>query len=192
MSHPVRVAAPSETLLSLLDIKAHCVVSHNDDDAYLIALGGAAEAWLDGYSGVLGRCLVSQEWRTTLAAWGDVARLPFADVTAVALTYSDASGVTQTLPTDQYALLTDGLGSYVEFLSAFTAPALNPVLAEPVTVTFTAGYGTASNVPLAVRHAAKMLVAHWYDNRSAVDAGGLSDMPMAVNQILAPFRRVHV
>ena len=56
-----------------------------------------------------------------------------------------------------------------------------------------AGYGGADDVPQAIRTAAAMLVAHWYRNREAVNVGNItSELPLGVQSLIAPYRRVGV
>ena len=65
---------------------------------------------------------------------------------------------------------------------------------RPVEITFTAGYGgTAAAVPAAIRQAMLLLIGQWYDNREAVTVGAAgSPMPMAVDALLAPYRRIQL
>ena len=61
-----------------------------------------------------------------------------------------------------------------------------------IVIDVTAGYGTdAEAVPAPLRHAILQLVAHWYENRSAVTydrAQGIS--PLGVDALIAPYRIV--
>ena len=61
MLPPVRTVVPSvdDPLLTTAEAKAHCRVDTSDDDTLIASLVKAATAHLDGWSGILGRCLVS-------------------------------------------------------------------------------------------------------------------------------------
>jgi uncharacterized phiE125 gp8 family phage protein len=52
------------------------------------------------------------------------------------------------------------------------------------------GYGaTASDVPDALRHAIRMLVAHWYENRGLAAVGtSVAVLPAGVGALIAPYR----
>ena len=52
------------------------------------------------------------------------------------------------------------------------------------------GYGAnASDVPGALRHAVRMLVAHWYENRGLAALGaGVAVLPAGVDALIAPYR----
>ena len=59
---PVQSAAPAALPLTLDEVKAHCRVDSADDDAILTSLIHAATGHFDGWTGTLGRCLVTQDW----------------------------------------------------------------------------------------------------------------------------------
>lgn len=188
MLTPVRITAPANTPVSLSDVKAHCRVDHNDDDTVLTSLLNAAVAYLDGWSGVLGRCLVTQTWRQDFEAFG-ILRLalgPVASITSV--TYYDADNEQQTLSADVYAHLTGPLGGYITLKPDQSWPSTYG-RADAVSVTFVAGTAVA-DVPASIKAAILLLVAHWYENREA--AGAASELPFSVSALLAPLRRVGI
>ncbi len=57
-----------------------------------------------------------------------------------------------------------------------------------VQIRFIAGYGDASEVPASVKVAIKELCGHWYENREAVSAVRLMEIPLGISAILAPNR----
>jgi uncharacterized phiE125 gp8 family phage protein len=61
-------------------------------------------------------------------------------------------------------------------------------------VDFTAGYGDeADDVPGPIRHALKILVAHWFERREVVVLGlGAQEVPATVAGLLLPCRRVRL
>lgn len=188
-----RVVAPAEPVVSLAEAKAHLRVEHADEDAYITSLVQAATSHLDGWSGTLGRALVEQTWEVTLDAFPVGAiHLPLGDVIAVtSVKYDDTAGDEQTVSSTDYFLDNRSLdGWVVPFADVSWPDTLDAVNA--VRVRYTAGYGAASAVPAAIRHAILMLVAHWYANREAVTAGGASALPMAVDALTHPFRVLRV
>jgi uncharacterized phiE125 gp8 family phage protein len=184
MLAPVRTVAPTEPLISVQDAKAHLRVDHDEEDALIASLIAAAESHLDGWTGVLGRALVTQTWRQDFASFDDM-RLPLWPVASVSsVTYKDATGAVQTVPASDYELLADGLGAYVAVKSS---PA-----SSSVSVTFVAGQPVA-DVPAAIRHAALFIVGDLYRNReTAVVGATASQIPVSatVNALITPFRRV--
>ena len=89
---PVLVTAPAEDPVTLEEVKAHLRVIErdengaalpNEDDALITALIKAAVTHLDGWTGVLGRCLVDQTWRLVYDAFTQCMRLPIGPVSAI-------------------------------------------------------------------------------------------------------------
>lgn len=60
---------------------------------------------------------------------------------------------------------------------------------DAVRVTWAAGYGpAATDVPAAIRQAMLLMIGHWFENREASVVGvSVTDLPMAVNSLLAPY-----
>lgn len=190
MQRPVRVTAPAAAPVALSEAKAHLRVDHTDDDAIIGRIVDAAVGHLDGWSGVLGRCLVAQTWRVSFRDFtGRAIHLPFPDVSAIeAVTYRDADDLEQTVDPSDYALNEDAQGSYLFFASAFDRPAVfhRP---DAITVRFVAGYGDATAVPAALKAAMLLHVAHMYENREPVVIGqSVAPLPMAYDALVAPYR----
>ena len=186
MFRPVLVTAPTTDMVSLAEAKAHCRVDHDDEDAYLSALIEAATSHLDGYSGVLGRALLPQTWRQDFEDFGDVMRLPVGPVQSITtVSYQDASGADQTLSSTEYVLLRDDFGDYVTLAANKSWPSVGD-RADAVRITYLAG---TSTIPVAIKHAALLLVGHWFANREAVLTGTIATQtPMAVDALLTPHR----
>lgn len=188
---PVLVTAASAALLTLAEAKAHLRVDHSDEDAYIQTLITAAVSYFDGYSGRLGRCILEQTWRVDFDAFSDEMRLPIGDLIAVSsMTYYDANNAQQTLASTVYQALSDGLGTYISLKPGQVWPAAY-ARQDAVRVTWTAGFGaTAATVPPAIKHAALLLIGHWYENRATVNVGNInSELPFTVEALLAPFSR---
>ncbi|AZN72746.1 hypothetical protein D5400_16990 [Georhizobium profundi] len=197
---PVRISAPTEAPVTLDEVKAHLRVVERDDagnalqhedDALIQSYIDAAVSHLDGWSGVLGRCLVEQTWRADFAAFTQCMRLPLAPVLSIAsVRYRLPDGTISTVAADNYALELQGGGSaLVWFKSKFSRPS-NLYERRPVSIEFVAGYGVASNVPAALKHAIMMMVAHWYQHAEAVGQVSFEELPFAVSALTSPFRRI--
>ena len=186
---PVRSSIP-DAPVTLAEAKAHCRVDFADDDDLITALIQAATDHLDGYSGILARCMVTQTWSKSFAAWSSIIRLPFPDCSDVIIRYGDSESAEQTLSTALYYVLEDAVSSYVQFADDFTSPALSDAPA-PIEVEFDSGFGAVADVPQALKQAILLLVSHWYENREAV-GDNMSKVPMAVDMLIAPYRRMWV
>lgn len=182
---PILITPPAVNILTLDEAKLHCRVDFDDDDALIESLILAAQSHLDGYSGVLGRCLINQTWQQSFDGFRCSMRLPFPDVSSVTVKYFDANNAEQTL-TDGYELIEDGISSIVKFNSSFSQPSTYSDRGDAVKVEFVAGYGaTADDLPPEVKVAANILVGYWYEPEMIK-----SHDPMAlVDAITAPLRR---
>lgn len=198
MYRPVLVTPPAVALISRSEAKVHCRIDHDDDNETIDALISAAMSYADGWTGILGRCLVEQTWRQDFDdIWGCL-RIPLFPVISISsVKYRDTQNVEQTISSSNYTLQTDDLGSFARFLSNYSAPALYTELPR-VSLTYKAGYAnggteqapTLGAVPGAIKQALLMLIAHWYENREAVTMGAPVVLPMAVESLLSPFRRI--
>lgn len=189
-----RTVAPAAALISTADAKKHCRIDFDDDDAFVDILVQAATDYLDGYTGILGRCLINQTWLLKLTDWpaSCCTRLPFPDVSAIlSIKYYDGDDVQQTVDSDLYELAEDERGAFIRMRDAFSAPAVYSDRNSPIEITFVAGFGdTAADVPDAIIHAAALLVCHWYENREAVQDGPSPvAVPMTVGALTAVYRR---
>lgn len=196
MLAPVRTVAPTLNLFSLEEVKAHLRVDGNDEDTLIEALRDAVIDHLDGWSGILGRCLLSQSWRQELSCFpgGDRIRLPLMPVSAItSITYRDTSDVSQTLATTVYAgPFHDELGAYV--ILKYGQTWQNTYTREDaVAITFVAGYASAATVPKAIRQAALILVGDLFENREHTVIGASAveiPMPMTAAMLLGKYRRI--
>jgi len=186
---PVRTVAPTAAPVSLVEAKAHLRVDHSDDDSLIEGLIEAATAYLDGWTGILGRALVTQTWRQDLAAFGDPIRLPLSPVASVSsVTYYDQAGAEQTLSASAYVLLADSAGAYIDLASGQSWPAVANK-ADPVRVTFVTGYGAASDVPRPIRQAILLHLGLLYEHREAASGSGpAAELPLAHGALVAPYR----
>jgi len=192
MLAPVRTADPAETPVTLDEAKLHLRVDHNDDDTLISSLIGAATAYLDGWSGILGRALVTQTWRQDFCRFSDCMRLPLAPVTSIdKVEYFDGANARQTLDAGVYTLLADARSPFVTLAPGQYWPGIYS-RDDAVSVTFVAGCA-AEAVPAPIRTAILLHVAHLYINREAVIVGDAPTvLPMSAEALIAPYRRVGV
>lgn len=198
MYRPVLVTPPAITPISLSEAKAWLDINYTDKDTIITGLIKAATAHLDGWSGILGRCLVEQSWRQDFDRFARCLRIPLAPVLEItSIKYDDEAGDEQTVSADEYALLNDDLGPYILFNDDVSFPALSAVR-PAVRVTYKAGYANGgthpnytSTVPDDIKHAIALLVRHWFDNPTAVVVGvSAQAVPMSVDALLAKHRRI--
>jgi len=154
--------------------------------AYILA----ATELLDGWTGILGRCLKTQVWRQDFDGFGRCLPLGLGPVSAIgSVTWRDGEGQLSTVGPADYALATDGGGrSTVRFRNAWSMPG-DLYESAAVSVTYTAG---SASVPVPIQQAILLAVGAWYENREETVIGTIaSSLPasVAIDRLLAPYRR---
>ncbi|NSY10829.1 hypothetical protein G6L14_02210 [Agrobacterium vitis] len=190
-----RTQAPAVRILTLQEVKAHCRVDQDNvsEDAMLSSMILAAEARLDGYSGLIGRCLISQKWTVGFRDWPSIRLdLPLHDVTAVTVSYFDDENETKLLPEGEYLLQQGLCGPFLEWMDSFSCPSTYD-RSDAVKVEMTCGFGPGvEDIPEDLRMAAKLIVSNWYQNRESLIVGSsVADLPVPhdVLWLLFPYRR---
>lgn len=124
MFRPVLVTAPTALPVSLEDVKTALRVDGNDSDGDLTRLIQSAVDHYEGWSGVLGICLVSQTWRQDYGRFENKMGLRLRPVQSVeAIRYRNAAGQIATVASADYALKQDDGGRYyVRFVNDFAPP----------------------------------------------------------------------
>ncbi|MDX0555546.1 phage gp6-like head-tail connector protein [Sinorhizobium medicae] len=184
----LRLVTPATAeIVTLAEAKAHLRVDFTDDDAYITALAEAAQDWLSGENNWLGRSVVEQTWELKLERFPsgkvDLPKPPLIEVTGVFYTPSDGGAEVEIA---DFREIDVGVSE-----GGYILPAKNtdwPVTdGEPgsVRITFESGY---SDVPKSIKHAALLMIGHWYENREAASQAKISDLPMAVDALLYPYR----
>ncbi|MBQ2263259.1 MAG: hypothetical protein II336_18095 [Loktanella sp.] len=155
---PVLVTAPVLPVVTLADMRAHLRMTAADDDAQIVAIERAAVAHLDGWRGVLGRCLMPQTWRQDFDGWGRL-RIAMPDADDITVSYRDADGAYQ--PQTDVVTGIDALGPYVDAAGPDTgAVRVEYVCAMPVEQLDGA------------RMAVKLMAEHLYDGSDLSPAFG--------------------
>jgi uncharacterized phiE125 gp8 family phage protein len=200
----VRVTAPAEPVVTLaearealdIDTEGSPPVSEHDD--LIEKAVAAATAELDGPEGWLGRALVTQTWKLLLPRFpgssGSSAGIPLPLTTGKALTsppatvvsaitYSDTDGVVQTLDAAAYRVLSEAEPNVVEPIYNTAWPA-SRATRHTLAITYTAGFGAASEVPEDIKTYIKARVRQFYDNPSLLTVGvSVSETPFYRNSL---------
>lgn len=171
---PTVSTAPTATVLTLSDAKQHLRLDHtNEDDTYVYDLIKVAGEYIRTRTELT---LITTTYQIVLCEFPDedeivLAYPPVATIDSVS--YQDADDATQaftdfTLQNDAYSrsrLVLDPLSSWPPTYERTDA----------VTITYTAGLSsTAAGLPASVRHCARLLVDHLYNNRGGVITGSIS------------------
>ncbi|WP_306131003.1 head-tail connector protein [Roseovarius sp. MMSF_3350] len=189
----------TQRLIDLADAKAYLRVLDDDGDfdAEIERAIDAASAFLnvddDGFGG-LGFPIVAESWIVRDRGFtSDVLSLPFQRVTAVeSVAYTDAQGVAQTMPAEDYLLTKRGRRFCLVPMPGKCWPGVGTA-PDAVRITFTAGFANVEAVPDDIKAAARLLIGHFYENRLAVgDAAMSREIALGVDRLTARYRRICV
>jgi uncharacterized phiE125 gp8 family phage protein len=187
-----RVAAPAVAPVTITEAREHLRVIDEGEDSLITGQIEAATQYLDGRTGILGRALVTQVWDLKLQRFPgahDAIRLPFPPLQAiVSVKYFDSDDVEQTLAETDYDVQPGEFAPVLRRADDIAWPWDCSPKPWPITIRFRAGYGdVAAQVPRPLRQAMLLMIGHWYENRSAVEACELNEVPMAVKALLSPY-----
>ena len=179
------VTAPTAEPVTRQEVKDHLRIDSDLEDTHLDLLIKAARQHCEN---AIHRAFVTQTWRLKLdhVPCGTTITFPNPPLLTVSsFAYVDTSGSSTTWSSTNYTVAADADPGRLMLAYNASWPAVR-TQPEAITITYTAGYGAASAVPQTLKHAVKMLVAHWYENREPVLTGSIvADMPMSVDALLA-------
>ena len=184
----ILLTPPALESVTLADAKHFLRIEHDDDDDVLAALIAAARVHVEAKTR---HALITQVWRLTRDVWPATGLLPILpvplrEVTAVGVYRDD--GMLQMLDVDVFHINTVSAPAILAFeRGALPAPGR---ISGGIEIDIEVGYGDAAeDVPAPLRQAIRLLIAHWYENRSIIAASGeVASMPASVSSLIAPFR----
>ena len=174
----VRTGSPATPVVTPAEVKLYGRISTSAQDAMLTELIEAATAAVEEMTN---RSLISQTWKYVLRGFEGLGiKLPkpwLQSVTSVQ--YLDTMGVLQTVDPGIYQVSTVQEPGEIRLKPGYLWPAVGIGYAEPVTITYVAGYGSnPDDIPQRIRQAVIALSVFWYDN------GVESPMPEGIRRAL--------
>lgn len=171
---------PASEPVGLSDAKTHLKLDTSDEDALVTTLITAARARAEWHTG---RAFVTQRWCLRLDAWPargvvEIPLPPLVGVDEVAVT--DADDVRTVLDTGRYRV--DAASEPGRVILAERPHRLRR--RDGLEISFTAGYGDAAAVPVAVKEAILEIVADLHAHRG----DSLEPVGRAGQALLAPYR----
>lgn len=174
------ILQPTKEPITLSDVKSFLRMDESQtyDDSYLTALIATARAYCEGYQrkaymtqtlkAIFDTEGLESPWRIKLPR-----SFALQSVSSVKIT----TRATTTVVTD-YNVSDDLLAEVVIETSGLTA--------DRIAIEYVVGTDSADNVPVQVKQAMRMLIAHWYENRSAVTMESVvpKELPLAVKDLL--------
>lgn len=198
------VTPPAGEPISLAEAKQHLRVDGGDDDALIGSLITAARQAAET---ITGRQLMTARWRLVLDAFpgpllmhtgsGSSFSLPAHAIllakcpvqSVVSVEYLDMNSMTQVLPASDYVLDAACEPARLSPVFGKTWPPTLPQIGA-VTVTFDAGYGSASEVPEGLKSWIKLRVGSLYGHReemAVLSRGRIDPLPF-VDGLLDGFK----
>lgn len=165
-SSPKRIEPPSTALLQLKDVKSDLQITYNDQDNDILSYMQAAESFLDGWNGFLGRCLITQTWEQKYSDFSRSLYLPLSQVTDAQVFYTGPDGAEHQIAVDAMELAEVSLGSVILFRNGFVTPQLADSR-FPVRIEMVAGFGSPDEVPRLIKTAALSIVRSLLDGSDA-------------------------
>jgi uncharacterized phiE125 gp8 family phage protein len=179
---PILVTSPAVEPISIEEMHLHLRLDDTHEDDLVGSLIKAARLMLESATRLK---FVSQGWRLSIAQVpaGRSIRVPLAPVIAVeAVRVFDLAGVETLVDPGLYRLRRGSEPALLVFEPGF------PDAPGGMEVDLLVGFGpAASDVPEPLRHALRMLVAYWFENRGDEDHQR-AQLPADVALMIAPYR----
>lgn len=182
------ISPPDELVVSVEDAKQHLRVDHDYDDTLILSLIVAGTEWLQNHTE---RQLCTATYKLSLDAFPrqccdgkppllfELPRPPLQAVTAVS--YVDVNGASQTLSTSLYRVGQSG----VYFLRNMPSLAVRE---DAVRIQYTAGYGTAADVPEVLKVCIKLWVGEFFNRRENTVSGPVNELPLGLRRLADQYR----
>jgi uncharacterized phiE125 gp8 family phage protein len=184
----ILLSGPAVEPISLDEAKSHLRVEHDDDDDVIAALIAGARVHVEAQTR---RALIAQSWRLIRDRWPDngrIAVLPAPLVQLAAARVYRLDGTTQAIDPAAFAADVASAPALLSFVSG-AMPAPGRIVAG-IELDVDVGFGEAAeDVPVPLRQAIRVLVAHWYENRGLIAQGaGVAVLPETAAALLMPYR----
>lgn len=157
-----------------------------DDDLILSYINAASKY----ASEVVGRKLISETIKYSIPNFCNTLVLPFTPVSEITeIQYFDVDDVTQVLDVaDFYLYNFDNKTELVAKAGVVLPSVFNR--RDSVNISFITGFGIdSSDITETITRAIRLLVAHWYENRSSTIVGfAVNEVPMGVESMLGSER----
>ncbi|KPC53022.1 head-tail connector protein [Amantichitinum ursilacus] len=181
-----RIQAPAEMPVTLDEIKLHCRIDGDDEDALLQGLVAAAYGQAEHRTG---RALLPQTWKLVCrigaaALYGVPLRRDTTEI--VSVTWTDAEGNQQLWDASSYWLVAG-----YRLVARRQWPDTGDM---PVTITFRCGaFSGPEDFPESIKAWMKIFAGTLYENREAVQTVELAELPRTfVDGLLDPYVLIEV
>jgi len=177
---------PAEEPVTLAEAKQFLRVDDPIDDGLILSLITASRMYFEAQTNIRIITQTMVDERETFPDGYYYLEGPVVSIDLIE--YIDENGNWQEWDLDE--VQSDLISNPARFYPAdtFSYPSVLEGLGS-VSVTYTAGYGAASAVPVIIKQGIKMLTAHWFAQRETSADSTLSEVPYACDAIIKMFSR---
>lgn len=178
----VTTVQPASEPITLSEAKTHLRVTATDEDDYISSLVSAARLVAEGRTGLR---LFTQTVVISLddfPCYNDIIKLAVAPVQSItSVEYYDTDDANQTLGASTYWSDLTSVPARVQVKESW--PSTISRIGN-VRITAVVGWTDVANIPASVKHAMKLLVGHWYENREESISGTIiTNIPEGINSL---------
>ncbi|WP_432473331.1 head-tail connector protein [Amphritea sp. HPY] len=179
----VTVTSPVEDPITLPDARVQCQMDVDliDENPLIESLIKAAVDFCEKHTN---RPLITQE-KQYIGTFSSLVELVPNLLSVETISYIDDAGNPKTLDPSTYHVDIASIVGQVIPLEPW--PGVKSNHPQPVTVSFTCGYGDAESVPESIKQCIRLLVGHWFRNREAVGQSS-SEIDLSVHSLLQPYK----
>lgn len=176
----------TSSIVTLAECKTHLRVDYDNDDVYIANLALAAKETIEQHTN---RKLLSTDVTQYCDTWQDAFMLYFAPISKVSeINYYNTNNVSTILDPSIYDKNIFSTPSTITLSPSKGFPAVAD-RAQPIWVTYKAGYTDATLVPMALKQACLILVSQWYENRTPYVQGRIvSEVPMTAKYLMETYK----
>jgi uncharacterized phiE125 gp8 family phage protein len=185
------LVTPAAPIVTWGEAASHLRIDDEGERTLVETYVEVATQHLDAEYGILaGGTLGVQTWELHLDAFpcGPIL-IPLSPlINVLNVGYVDVDGFGQTIDASNYTVDDKSRDGWVVPVAGFAWPSTLAAI-NVVTVRFRAGNAT---IPAPLKHAVLLLTGHLYENREAVTPVTLTEIPIGVYTLVAPYRHIHV
>lgn len=165
---------PAEEPIALIDATNYLRIDLAPEDVeeinYLKSIITAAREWCEGFQK---RAYITQTWEITFDYWPEenIIEIPKGSLQSIdSVKYKNSLGVEMSLNENiDFVYSKKGILGRITPAYGKSWPSFTPYPLDAITIEFKCGYGdTADKVPEKVLQAMKLLISHWYENRTPI------------------------
>lgn len=175
-----RTVDPVDEPVTLQEARDQCRLDDDVEDAIISEYIAAARDYAERVTGLP---LMPQTYVMRADCFSHEMPLKPNLIDVESVKYIDANGDQQTVHAAAYTFDTNTVIGTVYPVFGERWPAIR-YQKKSVEITFTCGFASRAKVPDTIKSAMKLLINHWYENRSAATAGSMTDIPFGVDMLL--------